>query len=439
MRPGIVLALCGCGVCLLAQADPGDSATPRKSKGASDRAGTGRETAAGDASPARADPARVAAAVELDVPSVAVQRIPPRARARSPKASWAVEQVFGPPDVPAAGDNPQAWASATPDGEPEWLICEYESPVKVRTVAVHESFSPGALVKLTAFTPEGKEVIAWEGKDPTPVGAGRGVSLIPVRLDFNVQRIKLYLDSPAVPGWNEIDAVGLEDAAGETHWVVKARASSVYGTGAGGGGGAAAYGPQQATGAPDTFNPGRQPTAWNSSTPDGQREWLSLRFETPLKPTEIVVHETSAPGAVTKIAAFDAEGKEVVAWEGTDPTPRTQPWGVSVFPVTLEFPVSRVKLYLDSPAVPGFNEIDAVGLRSGRAQPQWATTATASSTFGQQVDFSDPSPGMMMNAPNADLDDLADEVKRLKQQVDELKKTRDEVEKLKKLLNERSK
>jgi hypothetical protein len=420
MRWVIVLVLCGCGVCLLAQRAPGEPDAVRNAEVARDFEET-----------------RAVSAAELDVQSVALERR--LNRGRSPKASWAVEQVEGPPDVPAAGDNPLAWASLTPDGEPEWLICEYASPVKVRAVAVHESFSPGALVRLTAFSPDGKEVVAWEGKDPTPQGSGRGVSLIPVRLDFAVQRIKLYIDSPAVPGWNEVDAVSLEDADGATHWVVKARASSVYGTGGGGGGGPAPYSTQQATGSPDTFVPGRQPTAWNSSTPDGQREWLSLRFETPQTPTEIVVHETSAPGAVTKIGAFDADGKEVVVWEGTDPTPRSQPWGVSVFPVTLAFPTTRVKLYLDSPAVPGFNEIDAVGLRTGRGQPQWAMSATASSTFGQPVQFVEPTTGMMMSPPNADLDDLADEVKRLKQQVDELKKSRDEIEKLKKLLSEKLK
>ena len=94
-------------------------------------------------------------------------------------------------------------------------------------------YDRGALVKVTAFNPDGKEVTAWEGKDPTPRTAAQGISVIPVRLDFAVQRIKLYLDSVGVPNWNEIDAVGLEDSSGVKHWVAKARASSIYGAGTG--------------------------------------------------------------------------------------------------------------------------------------------------------------------------------------------------------------
>jgi hypothetical protein len=42
-------------------------------------------------------------------------------------------------------------------------------------------------------------------------------------------QIKIYLDSPAVPGWNEIDAVALVDAQGKRHWARRAAASSSYG------------------------------------------------------------------------------------------------------------------------------------------------------------------------------------------------------------------
>ena len=45
-----------------------------------------------------------------------------------------------------------------------------------------------------------------------------GLSEIPIRTDFKTNRVKIYLDSPSVPGWNEIDAVGLRDKAKKTHW-----------------------------------------------------------------------------------------------------------------------------------------------------------------------------------------------------------------------------
>ena len=43
-------------------------------------------------------------------------------------------------------------------------------------------------------------------------------------------RVKLYLDSAAVPGWNEIDAVGLVSRDGATLCASSATASSFYGS-----------------------------------------------------------------------------------------------------------------------------------------------------------------------------------------------------------------
>ena len=83
---------------------------------------------------------------------------------------------------------------------------------------------------MTAFDAEGKEVVAWEGVDPTPVDKEHGVSTLKVGLGFDVQRIKLYIDSAKVPGWNEIDAVGLEDLMGQKHWATKVEASTTYAT-----------------------------------------------------------------------------------------------------------------------------------------------------------------------------------------------------------------
>jgi hypothetical protein len=353
---------------------------------------------------------------------------------RPGKPAWSPAQMEGPPDVRAAGDSQFAWASASQDGQVEWIVCEYASAVKVQAVWVYENLAPGALVKVTAFDPAGKEVLAWQGKDPTPRTAPQGISVIPVRLDFAVQRIKLYLDSPAVPNWNEIDAVGLEDSDGTKHWAAKARASSIYGAG-GGFNGNPPYAPSQATGEPDTPAAGDRPTAWTGATPDGRAEWLALEFETPEKAVEIVVYENNAPGAITKISVFDQDGRESVAWEGVDPTPRSAPWGVSVFPLQSDFPIGKVKLHIDSANVPGFNEIDAVGLRSGNRQIQWAKNATASSSYGQG-NFGEPEP-VVMPASKPAIMELADELKRLKQQVEELQQGKEELQKLMKQLKEK--
>ncbi len=145
-----------------------------------------------------------------------------------PKRGWGPEQATGPPDTPAAGDFTSAWASLTPDGQDEWLMLEYAEPILPAAVLVHETYNPGALVRVTMFKLDGEEVEVWKGKDPTAQGAGKGVSKIAVDVPFKTNRIKLYLDSKAVPGWNEIDAVGLRDSGGKTYWATAADASSTF-------------------------------------------------------------------------------------------------------------------------------------------------------------------------------------------------------------------
>lgn len=145
-----------------------------------------------------------------------------------PKRGWGPEQATGEPDTNMAGDIVTAWASQTQDGQDEWLLLEYDQPLIPTAVLVYETFNPGALVRVTAFKLDGEEVELWKGQDPTTPDQDMGVSEIPVKIDFKTNRVKLYIDSKNVPGWNEIDAVGLRDKDKKMHWAVAAEASSTY-------------------------------------------------------------------------------------------------------------------------------------------------------------------------------------------------------------------
>jgi hypothetical protein len=150
------------------------------------------------------------------------------ASSAAPRA-WGPEQATGAPDTwPKSGDIGTAWASKTPDGQREWLELKYDSPIRPIAVLVYETYNPGALDRVTCYDAAGSEVELWAGADPTPVGKDRGISVIPVQPVAEFSRIRLYLDSPKVAGWNEIDAVGLLDESGQVHWATSATASSTY-------------------------------------------------------------------------------------------------------------------------------------------------------------------------------------------------------------------
>ena len=139
------------------------------------------------------------------------------------------------------------------------------------------------------------------------------------------------------------------------------------------------WGEEQATGAPDTHQAGDISTAWASKLPDGGEEWLSLDYSNQVYLSEVRVRETYNPGAISKVAAVLANGQEQVIWEGV-----TEPGEApieKVFPVSGNIYAKGVKVYLDTRRVPGWNEIDAVELVGRDGTRQWASQATASSSY----------------------------------------------------------
>ena len=149
-------------------------------------------------------------------------------RSPQPRCDWGPEQATGPPDTLRGGDAPTAWSSLTPDDRDEWLMLEYPELVEPIALQIHETLNPGAVHKVTVFDLEGGEHVVWTGRDPTSPDARMGVSTIPFAAGFKANRVRIHLASSKVPGWNEIDAVGLVDRAAQTHWAAAAVASSTY-------------------------------------------------------------------------------------------------------------------------------------------------------------------------------------------------------------------
>jgi hypothetical protein len=237
---------------------------------------------------------------------------------RFSNATWGPEQAAGAPNTPKLGDQPTAWASQTPDGGPEWLILEYDKPVIPARVDVYESNAPGALFRVTLFDAQDHEIQAWAGADPSAVipdpqattttnppipTNATPVSRIPVSLNVATKKIKIYLASDKVPGWNEIDAVGLISDKGETQWATHVTASTTY---------ARAY-PAVAQGNPEFLVPAWSgldlPHSFKSSTATREektidaRGWpmLALFSETTANPTPSI-----SPGALPAASSVNS-------------------------------------------------------------------------------------------------------------------------------------
>lgn len=141
---------------------------------------------------------------------------------------WGPEAACGEPDTKEPGDHRTAWATKEQDQKGEWLLLEYETPVRATAIEVHETHNPGALAAVSILTPQGEVLELWRERDVKPAAEAGRVLQIDLPLGFEVERVLLQFDSESVPGWNEIDAVGLRDDKGKLHWAKAAEASSTY-------------------------------------------------------------------------------------------------------------------------------------------------------------------------------------------------------------------
>jgi len=107
---------------------------------------------------------------------------------------WSAMRVLGAPDVyPGSGDNVNAWASTDADA----LTL---SPLPGYTVTVVE-----------VITADNAHHVVYQGV-AAPMGQASYRRHIEFEAIDDIIAVRVTLDSAAVPGWNEIDAIGLIQA-----------------------------------------------------------------------------------------------------------------------------------------------------------------------------------------------------------------------------------
>lgn len=160
-------------------------------------------------------------------------------------------------------------------------------------------------------------------------------------------------------------------------WASSATATSQYGEDG--------WSAMQASGAPNTFGCGDLATSWASELSTGQDQ-LTLMYEVPVVPTEVNIHQSFNPGAITEIELILADSRGTVAVPNSaDPgTPCPGVWHIALPEDTA--PVNGVIITLDQTITGDWNEIDAVELvgtiKAGEKVEFWASSASATSQYG---------------------------------------------------------
>ncbi|RUS17317.1 hypothetical protein BC937DRAFT_90138 [Endogone sp. FLAS-F59071] len=153
---------------------------------------------------------------------------------------WGTEQALGIPNTFTYDDAVTAWKPQTEDSSYEWLLLDYNVPVYPVSVNVYETHNPGAVVEIWVFPPGSNDTsvngaeLFWSGPPQTNLTDEAIVfafltnnSAIQNDAQFATSRILLIVNN-SVPGWHEIDAVGLVDSSIGVQWALSAAASSCY-------------------------------------------------------------------------------------------------------------------------------------------------------------------------------------------------------------------
>lgn len=127
---------------------------------------------------------------------------------------YAAKQILGKPNVlPVFRDSPCAWSPYREQSRmDEWIKVAYKKPMRIKQVAIAESYNPGAISRVYAYDPAGREYQIYSNDMPKPLAKrGRMLHIYP-KADYEVKAIKVVLNTIGMPGWNHIDAIGISDS-----------------------------------------------------------------------------------------------------------------------------------------------------------------------------------------------------------------------------------
>ena len=119
---------------------------------------------------------------------------------------------------------------------------------------------------------------------------------------------------------------------------------------------------QQATGAPDTLECGDKPTAW-ASYEKYTEEWLEVRYEAPVIPTEINIYESHTPTQVVRVEVVDMQGAYHEVYTAQPKMTADCPYKLSIQVQGADYQAAGVKITIDQSQLElPWAEIDAVEL-----------------------------------------------------------------------------
>ncbi len=136
-----------------------------------------------------------------------------RADASNPGPQYRAIQVLGSPNkLPQNGESVCAWSTAGADTyAEEYIKVGFENPVRIKQVSIGENWGAGAIIRVLAYDSTDREYIIHENKEDDPTEKGRMSNIIIPQTEYRVYAIKLIVAPAKIPGYNQIDAIGISE------------------------------------------------------------------------------------------------------------------------------------------------------------------------------------------------------------------------------------
>ncbi|MBA4849274.1 OmpA family protein [Emticicia sp. BO119] len=126
----------------------------------------------------------------------------------------AVQILGNPSKLPQTGDSKAAWSPAGADTNgDEWIKVGFEKPMKIKQVSIGENHNPGAIIRVFAYDSTDTEHLIHDNVNDVPKMPGRMWNIVIPRTPYSVYAIKLVMSPSRVPGYNQIDAIGISELA----------------------------------------------------------------------------------------------------------------------------------------------------------------------------------------------------------------------------------
>ena len=119
-------------------------------------------------------------------------------------------QVLGYPNVSKYGESSLAWSPAKQQAGKEFVTVGFSTPQTVQQVIVGETFNAGSVCEIILYDNSGKKYTVYENKNPSFVKKYNDLlTYFKIKPVYNVNKLKLILNTDAIGGGQEIDCIGI--------------------------------------------------------------------------------------------------------------------------------------------------------------------------------------------------------------------------------------